>query len=451
MAYAASIEAAAHVAMAAGEWDATMIFFDAIDTVGHHFMQFRPPRMAHVSDREVRLYGDVMDRVYEWHDEALGRLLDRAGADTTVLLLSDHGFHSGANRPNLKGLPPERRMELESSWHRPYGVLVASGPGVVPGALCGPCSVLDLTPTSLALLGAAMGEDMDGRVLREILEPSVATTRVPSWDHIEGDAGQHPADLQQDPFEATAAIQQLVDLGYLAALPEDARSQIDLVSRESRFNLAVVHMSGQRYAQAIPLFAALVAEQPSIARYGMCLVQCQNGNGAHADAVASARELLSKDPRSQEYRLLLAHSLALAGDIPSSLRESALMEKAAMDKPEFAASLAALAMVQGRYDEAVKHAGRVAATDPAQHSGAPRTGACRTGARPFRRSRRTCARRIGDHPGDPRSTPSIGCGTCLVRRSAERTTKHGHRPAVRPRCAGEPSLRCAAVRGSERS
>ena len=45
------------------------------------------------------------------------------------------------------------------------------------------------------------------------------------------------------------------------------------------------------------------------------------------------------------------------------------MEKAAMDKPEFAASLAALAMVQGRYDEAVKHAGRVAATDPHNTAG----------------------------------------------------------------------------------
>ncbi len=369
MAYAASIESAAHEAMEAAEWDLTMVFFDAIDTVGHHFMQYRPPRMAHVSDREMRLYGDVMDRVYEWHDRTLGALLEQAGPDTTVLLLSDHGFHSDTKRPNLKGLPPERRQELESSWHRPYGVLVASGPGVVPGATCGPCSVLDLTPTALALLGVALGEDMDGRALHEILDPSLEQTRIPTWDAVEGDAGMHPADLRQDPLESTAAIQQLVDLGYLAALPADARTQIDLVSRESRFNLAVSHMSRQQYAEAIPLFAALVAEQPFTARYGLCLVQCHSGAGAYADAAATARILVEKDPSDLEARLLLAHALAATGDIAASSVESAKVERELTTKPALASSLAAVAMLQGRYDEAARFAATGIHADPHDTSG----------------------------------------------------------------------------------
>ncbi|MBK6831009.1 MAG: alkaline phosphatase family protein [Flavobacteriales bacterium] len=323
MAYAASIEAAAHVAMAAGEWDATMIFFDAIDTVGHHFMQFRPPRMAHVSDREVRLYGDVMDRVYEWHDEALGRLLDRAGPDTTVLLLSDHGFHSGANRPNLKGLPRSGAW----NWNR-----VGTGPMVCswhrdPVWCRVPCAVRARCSTS------------------------------------------HPLRSPCSPFEASAAIKQLVALGYLAALPEDARSRIDLVSRESRFNLAVSLMSRNRYAEAAALFTALVSERPSDVRYGSCLVQCQTAQGAHADALITARDLLARDPSSREFRLMLAHALALTGDLASSLRESGILEKAAVGKPEFALGLAALAMVQGRYDAAAQHAGIAAANDPHNTAG----------------------------------------------------------------------------------
>jgi predicted AlkP superfamily phosphohydrolase/phosphomutase len=95
--------------------------------MGHHFMQYRAPRMNHISGKEERWFGEVMDRVYEWHDQSLGRILEAAGKDTTVILLSDHGFHIGDMRPNLKDLSPEKRMEKEASWHRPFGVLVASG------------------------------------------------------------------------------------------------------------------------------------------------------------------------------------------------------------------------------------------------------------------------------------------------------------------------------------
>lgn len=369
MAYAASIEAAAHATMQAGPWDATMVFFDAIDTVGHHFMQYRPPRMGHVTEREVQRYGAVMDRVYEWHDAALGRLLERAGPGTTVILVSDHGFHSGAKRPNLKGLPPEQRMELEASWHRPFGILAAAGPGIVAGAACGPCSLLDIAPTALALLGVAAGDDMDGRVLAEIADPALVATRVPSWDAIDGDAGLHPPDLLQDPFEASASIRQLVDLGYLAALPKEAQAQVDLVSRESRFNLATSLIAQQRHADAIPLLRALTAEQPAIVRYGLQLTQCLMAAGEHTEAVSVAQALTKRQPTDPEPRLMLAHALAITGDRESSLRETERVERLAQGRPQFALGLAAVAMQQGRYGAAAAFGAKAVAADPNDFAG----------------------------------------------------------------------------------
>ena len=364
MAYAASIEGAAHAAMSTGEWDATMVFLDAIDTVGHHFMQYRAPRMSHVSSREEKEFGEVMDRVYDWHDAALGRLLERAGPDTTVLLLSDHGFHSDAMRPNLKDLPPERRMELESSWHRAFGVLVASGPGVVKGAAFAPATILDLAPTALALLGVAVGEDMNGRVLAEVLDPALEVARIPSWDAVAGEAGEHPADLRQDPFEAADAIRQLVDLGYMAALPEDAQAQVDLVRRESRFNLAVSLMSRGRQGEAAPIFAALLAERPAEARYASCLWHCRSGLGEHGEAAEIARGFLARDGAHHESRLMLALSLARAGDRAGAEAESARLEREVGGRAEFGIGLAEVAMRLGKTAEAARHAGRVKARDP---------------------------------------------------------------------------------------
>lgn len=352
MSYAASIEGAATASLrAGGAWDAAMVFFDAIDTVGHHFMQFVAPKMAHVSEREQRLFGGVMDRVYEWHDAALGRLLEAAGKGTTVILLSDHGFHCDHLRPNLSDLPPERRMELESSWHRPQGVLVMSGPGVKSGAEIASPTILDLVPTALALLGLPAGEDFDGRVLAEALD-AAPPARIASWDAVEGDAGLHPADLRMDPFEAADALQQLVDLGYMAALPDDVQAQVDLVRRESLFNLGVALMSRRRPHEAIPHFDRLVGERPGEQRYAACLVNSLLGAGRFRDAVVAADGALMHDAKSIEMQLLRASALSLSGDDAAARAQLDALSRVVARQPDLALPFASVLSVCGRHSEA---------------------------------------------------------------------------------------------------
>ena len=375
MAYASSIERAAIAALTSGQpWDATMVFFDAIDTVGHHFMQFVAPRMAHVSERQHRLFGGVMDKVYEWHDAALGRILAAAGGDVSVLLLSDHGFHSDHLRPNLSELPPERRMELEASWHRPQGVLVMSGPGARKGAELASPTILDLAPTALALLGLAAGQDMDGRVLAEALE-GPAPTRIPSWDAVEGDAGLHLPEMRQDPFEAADALQQLVDLGYMAALPTDVQGQVDLVRRESLFNLGVALMSRRRPHDAIPHFEWLVSQRAGEARYTTCLANCLMTVGRFEDAVGVADGFLRVEPGHIEMQMIRGAALALSGDDSGARMQIGAVERAVRARPEMALPLANILSVVGRSSDArgyFESAKKRNPRDPAAHLGLAR-------------------------------------------------------------------------------
>lgn len=376
MSYATSIERAALAQLKdGGAWDAAMVFFDAIDTVGHHFMQFVAPKMAHVSDREQRLFGGVMDAVYEWHDAALGRLLAAAGPETTVILLSDHGFHSDHLRPNLSDLPPERRMELESSWHRPQGVLVMSGPGIRRGAEIASPTILDIAPTALALLGLGAGEDFDGRVLAEAISGEVPPRR-PSWDSVDGDAGLHPADMRQDVFEASDAIKQLVDLGYMAALPADVQGQLDLVRRESLFNLAVALMSRRRGHEAIPHFARLVDERPGESRYALPLAGCLLGAGRASEAASRMEAHLAHDPKNLDAQLLRVAALAVAGDETGARAQLEPVERAARSRPELALSLGGVLGACGRYADALAYFEQAKARnarDPAAHVGLART------------------------------------------------------------------------------
>lgn len=365
MAVAASVERCATRILSRRDCDCTMAFFETIDTAGHHFMQYRPPRMRHVRDRDVSLLGGVMDRVYQWHDAALGRMLEAAGPDTTVMLLSDHGFHSGRHRPHLADLPPERRMEKEASWHRPVGVLVMSGPGIRAGTPPVTASLLDIAPTALALLGLPAARDFDGRVLAESIECAAPPDRIESWESVDGDAGMHPADARQDPFEAADAIRQLVDLGYMAALPEDAQAQVELVRRESAFNLGVCLMSRGRHAEALPHFETLAAARPQERRYAMCLATCLAAVQRHADAVTVLESLLSRDASALEARVLHARCLHHAGRAEDSRREADRAQRECGSDPAACLQVADVLLRQGRTEDALRQFQRAAREDPA--------------------------------------------------------------------------------------
>jgi predicted AlkP superfamily phosphohydrolase/phosphomutase len=69
-------------------WDFFMIVFSESDTVAHHFWLFHDPQ----SPRHRPGHADAIQRVYERLDAAVGRLLEAAGEEVVVGIVSDHGF-----------------------------------------------------------------------------------------------------------------------------------------------------------------------------------------------------------------------------------------------------------------------------------------------------------------------------------------------------------------------
>lgn len=336
-------------------WECAMIFYDAIDTIGHHVMECRAPRMAHVQAADVRLYGGVMDRVYEHHDRMLGELLRVAGPDVTVMLLSDHGFYSGQDRPVPEAWRHETGAVAEARWHRPEGVLVLSGPGFQRQQSIAAPTLLDITPTALAVLGVPVGEDMDGRVITEAFASPPAIATIPSWDERPGSAGMHPPEMRQDPFEAHGALKQLIELGYMADFGQDHAAQLDEVERETRFNLATVYMTTARPELAIPIFAELTARQPKQRRYVIPLAQCQFATGSYADCVATLRAFMQHDATLPDAHLLLAGALHAMGDTAGAAAETAALEREHGKRPAMALPLASLLAAQERWVEADRY------------------------------------------------------------------------------------------------
>ena len=264
LAECASVHSAATGIMQLEPWDFMAVYYDSIDHFSHGFMKYHPPQLPWISDKDFELYQNVINTTYEFHDLMLGTLMQLAGEDTTIIIVSDHGFHPDHLRP--KELPNEAAGPAEE--HRPFGMFAALGPGIKKDELVFGASLLDITPTILTLLGLPVGRDMDGKPLLTAMEP-VTPDYIDSWDDISGEDGAHPAELNMDFVDAHESLQQLVDLGYIDEADEDQQTTTNNTVKELRYNLARDLFGARKYREAIPLFEELWEMNPGESRFGL--------------------------------------------------------------------------------------------------------------------------------------------------------------------------------------
>jgi len=251
-------------------WEFMAVYYDAIDHFGHAFMKYNPPRREHIDERGYRIFNYCLEAGYVFQDAMLGTLMKLAGEDTTVVVMSDHGFHPDHLRP----LSIPREPAGPAAEHRQYGIFVAKGPGLkVDHTLYG-ANLLDITPTILHHFGLAVGEDMDGKVLLDIYEEPGAIARIPSWDAVEGEDGCHSPDKVIAPGDSKAALDQLVALGYIDRPDEDAGKALEGTVRELDYNWAEAYMDGGVYGEAVVLLERLYLDCPDEHRYGFKLAMC---------------------------------------------------------------------------------------------------------------------------------------------------------------------------------
>lgn len=285
-----TIHAAATHLMDTEPWDFMAVYYDAIDHFCHGFMRYHPPKLDSVSDTDFKLYQHVITAGYVYHDMMLTRLLELAGDETTVILMSDHGFHPDHLRP--KTLPAEPAGPAQE--HRDYGIFVINGPGIKKDHIIHGANLLDVTPTILAIYGLPIGQDMDGQTLVDVFEESPPIETIPSWEEVPGEDGQHPQNFTMEPAEAKEAIEQLIALGYIERPDDDSEKAVAQCTRELDYNLARAYMDAGMHGEAIPLLAPLYTEYPLEFRFGIQLANCLNAMGRIGDLERLVGDLNSR-------------------------------------------------------------------------------------------------------------------------------------------------------------
>ncbi len=199
-----------------GQSDLFALYYQGIDEVGHRFAHFADPKMDMVSEADHARFRKAVESFYVYQDQLLSDVLSRVDPSSLVVVISDHGFKSGASRPNDH--PPDLEGQ-PARWHRSYGVFLASGPMVAPGEK-DTLSLLDIAPTLLSAAGLPPAADMPGRLRTDLFTSSFAGTlppqRIPTYEsgQMVGRSPAPPGD-ESSANSAQAMEENLRSLGYI--------------------------------------------------------------------------------------------------------------------------------------------------------------------------------------------------------------------------------------------
>jgi tetratricopeptide (TPR) repeat protein len=288
-------------------------------------MHFVPPVLAGVDPEAVARFGRAVDRIYEYQDRLLGELLAAVDPSTVVIVVSDHGFVNGPDRPvgltaDIEGQP--------GRWHRQFGILAMSGGPIVRGPLPA-TSLLDLLPTALYLAGLPVPEDIRGRPLIDFIDPGFRD-RFPVRRIASYRSGSFTPDT--GPVTATMAaveetfVEKLRSLGYIGepgapggrsaagdatpggglepAGPATTAGRVPAASHSApglptaadtvtaHANLAGALLADGRLAEAEREILAAIAMVPDFRPARHQLVELRSRQGRIGDAIAAAEGLL---------------------------------------------------------------------------------------------------------------------------------------------------------------
>jgi predicted AlkP superfamily phosphohydrolase/phosphomutase len=287
-----SIFNAAMFALNQKNWNFSAVYFDTIDQCSHTFMKFFPPHMKGVPEEYYSLYKNVVPQMYVFHDMMLGEMVKAAGEDCDVLVLSDHGFYSDHLRPvRLPNDPASPALE-----HSRFGIVCLSGENILKNQLIKGAGLLDIAPTVLRMFAIPAAKDMDGNVL-DVFSDKTEIKIVDSWEQVDGEAGMHKADIQDNSWHSTSAMFQMMELGYIEKIGEDKEKVLKKILDESSFYLAVSFMSRKKHEEAFNILSGLYNEEKPVYRYGLKYAACLQYRNENEKAAKVIRNLMIKNSR----------------------------------------------------------------------------------------------------------------------------------------------------------
>ena len=330
--------------------DFKALYLEGTDTIAHDFMRYRAPAMEGVTPEMLAAFGEVVDRYYEYADGLLGEILTLADPGTVVLVCSDHGFKTGRNRP---ASDPRIDAGGAADWHRTFGILVMSGPGIRQGASIDVASVLDITPTILSVMGLPVAGDMEGKVIADAFVMPSPPERIATYENGAAEGGA-PSDAV--PIASSVDDEMVARLKALGYVSQEGSNAMN--------NAGITLLEAGKYEEAARAFEEAVKQQPRFLAAMINIGRVRMLMKDYAGALRALDEVLAVDDDRVEVYNLIGNIHMTRGKL--DLAEQALRKglRISPDDADLRNSLGLLQDQRGNPDEAIGQFRTVIEVDP---------------------------------------------------------------------------------------
>jgi predicted AlkP superfamily phosphohydrolase/phosphomutase/Tfp pilus assembly protein PilF len=263
--------------------DVLFVYIEAVDSTSHLFGHlFRVQGLAGELAEQQARYGHAVEHMYRFADGIVGDYLAAMDDDTTLMVLSDHGFKLGELHDDPSRARDMRRVS--EHFHNIEGILYLYGNHVQRKRLERP-TLFDVAPTVLALSGISPAHDMTGRVLEEALTIPRTERTIASY---EAAAGREDQPLRNTEVDA-AILERLEQLGYL-----------DTVSPTSDRNMAANLFESGRYAESVEVYERLVEKDSDDGAVLASYAGALGALGRYDEALVQLNRAIELDPLNAE-------------------------------------------------------------------------------------------------------------------------------------------------------
>lgn len=280
--------------------DLMAVYFEGVDSCEHLFMHCMPPKLEWTQEQEYTRYMDVVTEMYKKADEIVGELIALRDEDTTIILVSDHGFETGDER-----IQRESGMDVATAHlqHKRDGVMIMNGPQILPNKEIFGSTVLDITPMALYLLGLPIAKDMDGRVIDDAVDRDYLRNHpIKTIETYEGEGEFKDLTAPQEADESISEemVARLKSLGYIGAGGNGG------IPAEIDGNMAEIELAKGKLVEAAVEFEKALEKKPeaSATRFQLAQVYVQLGN--LAKALEHAEIAARQEPNDLVYKFGLA-------------------------------------------------------------------------------------------------------------------------------------------------
>ncbi len=269
------------------------VYYEGTDAISHLFGKYQSPKLPWISGEDFAAYKDVLNEYWKWQDEILGELLAKRGPQTTVMVISDHGFRQGSERRKEDHF----HIETADADHQPDGMIILSGPNIKAGGTITDADIYDVTPTILYALNLAVGRDMTGHPLTNAFASEFLRTQPVQWvTTYETSPRERGSAVVQESQTGEDLERMLRSLGYIAGAEGDDDSADDGYTSEQIVNLATVLMGQGRTQEAVEKLQKVLAEHPGNFDIRLNLAQALYRDNQQEQSEAMYTQLMADFP-----------------------------------------------------------------------------------------------------------------------------------------------------------